>query len=618
MLEPGSRRLFLDTLRPPEGYSFDRAIGATFTLDLMALLSVPLAFSFGDAQDSDGELATDPLALLEGARRHASRVAVFCHGGRMAAPRAAQPALAFLEKSVISAFPLLKRDRSAVFHPKVWVLRYVPREDSDLPTRYRLICQSRNLTFDASWDASLVLDATLNHRRVRGYPNRSPLVDFIERLPRLASGPVPDFHAESVELFADELRRVEFDMPAGLSLRRFWHFGIKRANNDDFPDPDLRQKRILVMSPFLGGEFLRKVAGPGRRSVLISRREELLKAPPDAIRAFSEVYAFRSGLEPEPEDTAAGLPPLAGLHAKLFVIDDGWDARVIIGSANSTMAAVGQYPRNVEFMVELEGKKSVFGIDALLGSGDDQESGKFSSLIEPFCKDEAGTVEDDASALRLERVLDEASDTLSRLDIAAHVTETATGRYAMRLRFGESPKLPSSIESATCWPSTVNEMRRQPLEDGAEFADMSLDRLTAFLTIEVSASSGGEEDRRRFARPVRLIGAPENRLQRLLVSMVKNHKRFMELLWLLLAPDGDLPLSQFLTPSEGETNGAEWGMASPGLLERMMDTLATDPNRLDAVDSLVNDLKETEAGAELIGDDFLSMWETLWKVRESV
>ena len=48
MFEPGQRRLLHDTLRPPEGYGFDCAVGTTFTLDLLALLSVPLAFTFRD------------------------------------------------------------------------------------------------------------------------------------------------------------------------------------------------------------------------------------------------------------------------------------------------------------------------------------------------------------------------------------------------------------------------------------------------------------------------------------------------------------------------------------------------------------------------------------------
>ena len=71
MLEPGQRRLFMDTLRPPAGYVLDCAVGTTFTLDLMTLLSVPLAFTLRDAQDHDGQLVSDPLSLLEGARRYA-------------------------------------------------------------------------------------------------------------------------------------------------------------------------------------------------------------------------------------------------------------------------------------------------------------------------------------------------------------------------------------------------------------------------------------------------------------------------------------------------------------------------------------------------------------------
>src|SRR5713101_7901058 len=54
---------------------------------------------------------------------------------------------------------------------------------------------------------------------------------------------------------------------------------------------------------------------------------------------------------------------LDGLHAKLFVIDHGWDASVFSGSFNATVHA---FKHNVEFMVELVGKKSRFGVDQFL------------------------------------------------------------------------------------------------------------------------------------------------------------------------------------------------------------------------------------------------------------
>ena len=127
MLEPGGRRLFLDTLRPPQGYVLDRAVGTTFTLDLMTLLSVPLAFTFRDVQDRDGQIPTEPLSLLESARRYANRIVVFCHGGQTGVPRARQPALAFIEQSVITGFPSRRGQSRGAFHPKVWVLRYAAR-----------------------------------------------------------------------------------------------------------------------------------------------------------------------------------------------------------------------------------------------------------------------------------------------------------------------------------------------------------------------------------------------------------------------------------------------------------------------------------------------------------
>ena len=444
MLEPGRRRLFLDTLRPPEGYVLDRAVGTTFTLDLMTLLAVPLAFTFSDVQDRDGQIPTEPLSLLESARRYADRIVVFCQGGQTGVPRARQPALAFIEQSVIAAFPPHRGQFRGVFHPKVWVLRYAARNDTaDEPIRYRLVCQSRNLTFDASWDASLVLDGELSQERVRKYPLNGPIAEFMRALPTLAVDPISNSQEASIEILADELLNVRFDPPEGLELSRFLPFGISRRN---VAYPDLKHRPLLVVSPFLDGGFLRSVVRRRPRSVLISRREELLTAPAAAVRAFDEVYAFKSGLEPESEDTEESLPPLAGLHAKVYVIDDGWKARVGIGSANTTEAALGDPPRNVEFMVELVGSKSKFGIDALLAPPSQGEGGTFRSLIEEFDPQEAGTVVEDEDTVRLDYLLDDAAETIARADLTGTVDDSDTGRYSLRLALDEPPGRPKSLK----------------------------------------------------------------------------------------------------------------------------------------------------------------------------
>ena len=613
MLEPGRRRLFLDTLRPPDGYLLSRAVGTTFTLDLMALLSVPLAFTFRDAQDGEGQLVTDPLSLLESARRYAGRIVVFSQGGYTAVPRAVQPALAFIEESVVSVFPPVRREQGAIFHPKVWVLRYEPHERlEDHPVRYRLVTQSRNLTFDSSWDVSLVLDGELNQSRVSAYSINRPLAELVRRLPTLAPRPTTGFHQESVDMLSDELLRVRWSAPEGLKLSRFLSFGLRRANP---PYPDLDNRRVLVISPFLDGEFLRSVTRRRRHSTLVSRRETLRTVSRDAVNSFDKVYAFRSSLDPEPEDSDESLPPLAGLHAKVFVIDDGWNARVAVGSANSTAAALGEQPRNVEFMVELEGKRSRFGIDALLRGNREDERGTFGSLIEEFDTSEAGTVTEDESQTVLRRLLDRAVQSLARLDVSGKVADSESGRYSIRLEPAEVSDVDPAVTEVRCWPATLTAAQGERLEDGAEFEGLALSQLSAFLVIEVRATLNGTAETRRFARIIRLTGLPEDRMPRLIAAMLHDRRRFMQLLWLLLSPDQEVTVADLGVALANGNSDSSWEVALPGLLERMLETLGSDPHRLDDVNSLIEQLRSTESGADLLGAEFEAVWRALWTAR---
>ena len=89
----------------------------------------------------------------------------------------------------------------------------------------------------------------------------------------------------------------------------------------------------------------------------------------------------------------------------------------------------------------------------------------------------------------------------------------------------------------------------------------------------------------------------------------------MQLLWLLLSPDQDVSFSELSELLSNERSGTNWGVALPGLLERMLETLGSDPGKLDAVASLLEDLRKTQEGKELIGDDFEAVWEALWTVR---
>ena len=219
MLEPDDRHELLASLQPPAGFSLDRAVGTTFSLDLQALLTAPVAFALLEAErEDDGHGAT---VILEAIRRNASRIDVFCQAGQIAIPSAYRPLLAYVEEVVHEVKPEAEK---RVFHPKLWVIRF--RSDSG-ERCYRILCLSRNLTFDRSWDTVLRLDGAPARRSRTLTARNRPLAKFVESLPQLAVRDVEKTRADAVRELADELLAVEFELPTPFYGLRFWPLGIR-------------------------------------------------------------------------------------------------------------------------------------------------------------------------------------------------------------------------------------------------------------------------------------------------------------------------------------------------------------------------------------------------------
>ena len=154
---------------------------------------------------------------------------------------------------------------------------------------------------------------------------------------------------------------------------------------------------------------------------LLSRGDSLARLEASTLEHFENVWILDDTAEPEPGDVeedvteevelaaATSAPPeipLVGLHAKLYVADEGWNARVFTGSANATRAA---FNRNVEFLVELRGKKSRCGVAAMLGHSEDngkKQASCLADLLQPYirCEGQEGVNED---VDRFERLVDE-------------------------------------------------------------------------------------------------------------------------------------------------------------------------------------------------------------------
>ena len=272
MLEPNNRQLLRDALRPPAGYVLDRAITTTFSLDLMALLAIPVSFTCFQLKDQDGPPQIDPLALVEALRRYAGKIAVFCQAGQIHVPRHVQLLLGYLEDSVHE----VKAPRGGVFHPKLTVLRYTAQENNDsvaklLPVVYRLLCSSRNLTFDRSWDTLLLLDGVLAQHRTNAFARNHSLARFVRELPGLCINPVSERWASDVNSTADELLKVEFEIPNGFTDMEFAPLGLGWTPQW----PIIGHRRMLAMAPFVDDGFIKRFVDSATPLGIVSRAESL-------------------------------------------------------------------------------------------------------------------------------------------------------------------------------------------------------------------------------------------------------------------------------------------------------------------------------------------------------
>jgi hypothetical protein len=64
-------------------------------------------------------------------------------------------------------------------------------------------------------------------------------------------------------------------------------------------------------------------------------------------------------------------------------------------------------------------------------------------------------------------------------------------------------------------------------------------------------------------------------------------------------------------------DGNDNGFGLP-LLEPLLQALDRQPTRLDQIARLIEDLRQSPEGRQLVSDQFLSIWEPIWTARKGV
>lgn len=640
MLNGYDRLLLTQAIVPPSGYALDEALGTTYSLDLLALVSVSLAASGVDAEILEKPEPGDALVLLEAVRRNICRFTICCQSGAIHVPREFKDVFLWLEPSVVE---VSSPHENGVFHPKVWILRFIADTGA---VRYRFLCLTRNLTFDRSWDTVLCLEGNLTNR-TNAYSRNRPLADFVSALANGELKPknLGPQNKDRIERIANEILKVDFESPdkfPEMAEFKFWPIGInkhfyrvedlfkRKAGASKTPFNDFNQvahlpgREFLVVSPFVTNGFVQALIDNKLDSHLVSRADTLnnldqttleFLPPPDMER----VWQFA-----ENEGDAAS--PLSGLHAKLFLADDGWNAHIWTGSANATDAAFG---RNIEFLVQLKGQKSQHGIGCLMAPGTQKQRGNFRDLLSSYLPDTENPIVVDEEQQAKQRQLDYMTkDLASGQHISASVAKSSDGQYQLDVWIapgGISP-IKGDRPDIRLRPISLPEafsQRATQLMDGsleAVFRGLSLNQLTEFIVIDLELL--GTELKSSAVTRISIRGMPVRKVREnsALLSQLKSSDDLVRYLALLLADDPASLTGAIREQRRRSRKARHQVSASPvAIFETLLRGLAGNPQMFDELEGLLNQQNTIEGAADfLTSEAFLQIWEPFCQARKQL
>jgi len=600
MLDPHDRHVYLDALKPPDGYVFGEAVATTYSLDLSALLGVTVSLVLPHL-DAGRVAAENAVDVLQALRQAASRLTIFCDMANTDVPPAGL-LYSLLESAVVQA----RAPHAGSLHAKIWLLRFDAEPGEDVAPWMRLVVLSRNLTNDRSWDVSVMLDGELLGAKRK---LNNPLVQLLEKLPSCALYPIAESARIRVARLTEQVARAEWDLPEGFDRLAFHVLGIGAKPKSWVPEPS---ERLVVISPFVTPPALKLLQESTREAVaLISRADELERCDRGTLQDFGGVFVLAANATLEDgEDTsdAEVAHQLRGLHAKAYVAKRGWDTHLYLGSANATTAALVA-GRSIEVIVELSGRTSAVpgkGIEGLLAPGG------LGGILEPY-EPSATPYTDDDPTCAAEEALRDAANTIALAGLKL-VFRTDGKEYLPELQAASRIGL-HGVESTTAWLTTSHGSSARSIEplfrgESAQLAACATASATALVGFQLFAKAAAVS--KHFVLNLPTEGMPADRDAHIVRVVVKNKERLLQyILGLLQGFDpfvrtGLEPKGAGATSSDPNATGF-----GAGLLEHLVRTKSRSPERLDDVRAVLQQLAATAEGREMVPPELASLWTTV-------
>lgn len=601
MMEPDTQRLdYGSQLIPPAGYQLDAAIVTTYSLDLNALLAVPVALVL--ANTLEGDLRGEKLALLEAVSQLKGRLKVFYQAGKLKVPAEFNRLFTLMEPWLSPIEPPLGVNSS--FHPKLWLMRFCNESGR---THYRLLVLSRNLTFDRSWDIAVSLEGPVEKQKQKQEQEHQHWTDFINA--QLAT--CTDFTWGKMR---SELSKVRWQAPANFRDPRLLWGDNQKGRPVSLPG---HCDRLAVVSPFLasssgtvkGLDLLAETYCPDGEKYLFSRREELDRITHGRLKGW-HCYALNERIT-SGEDQLDGDIRTQNLHAKLIVAERGKTCHWHLGSANATAAALGttkknDTPRNIELMLRLTGYSRQVGIDRLRENwlaDDNSETG----LFVPY-QPQDDIPQDDTDEAALKQAVRALEYQLIKAAWQLTATPADEASFNLSLKCSSQLSVPATFSVEAGQLALTNSY--QPIQSGQplQWQPIALTQISALLPVRILNSATSETLSTLLLQVALRMPANIDRSNAILRQMLDSEDKVLAYIDLLLAGEADK--ETLLQERSQSCQQQAWDVQDSRLIhqplfERLMNAAAYQPHKLADIDA---SLQRLDAAGVKLPEQLASLW----------
>lgn len=566
------------------GCKVDFAVGLTYSLNLEAMLTVPLAF--GDLGELDNSVKLSPAFLLEGIRRSSDKIALFCNKGGIHVPSETRTVYSLLESSIFEVQD--GNDIFSNFHPKIWLVK---ETDKDGDEWLKLSVMSRNLDFSTCLDICCSIRGHIEKRRsLRGVEKHKPLKDMLLWLSEYA----PKAKADEVCQLAEQLDyvdRFKLDTPfqtedvernedEGYDFFPFVYGKEEFSAYGNYLQKYLPGDRILVVSPFIDITTLSWLTSrkkdynyESKNSILITRKEYVTQ---EVFEQFEQVWVPNDTML---DNTTANVD----LHAKMYLTQrltgDDLGYTLYLGSANATVNA---FKKNVEFLIRLHYKRTT--------------NDRIKELLEEITSEHRFVVMDapnpEASNTRpsneKELVLKRAVGCLRKAVIR---TSNKEGFYDIDLSVRGKYDNDIQIRPLQCkglW---------QPISNQVLFKELSVHLLSEFYVIRIPSEDSFIE----LVAKVKTSGMPANRDEAIYQSIVTKKEELLDYVAFMLSdrPSEFFFEQQMLKENKKYADGAVSNTITMPLYEQLLKTASTNPEQITEVQKFIKKMKQDIVPEEL-------------------